>query len=322
MKKGNTFENYKKYSIMKNKLAIILFFQLFAAIVAHSQVSTQISTSYSGGSGANGVNDYAILSKPTSGQATIGAEATGDTWSSIVLGSDISGTRRFWSFSKRISTENHGLQLNYYNGTSFSNPIMSFSTAGSVGVGIINPFAQSRLHVKASGAQPWAVLSEASNSDRMIGLGHDGTNGIVAVSAYAGGSYTPLQLWTSNLARVTVTANGNVGIGTINPDTKLAVKGTVHAEEVKVDVNVPVPDYVFEKNYNLLTLAEVENYISQNKHLPEVPAAKEMETNGVNLGEMNMLLLKKVEELTLYMIELQKENEKQNVLIQKLLSEK
>jgi hypothetical protein len=79
-----------------------------------------------------------------------------------------------------------------------------------------------------------------------------------------------------------------------------------------------VPDYVFEKNYNLRPLAEVENYINQNKHLPEVPAAKEMEANGVNLGEMNMLLLKKVEELTLYVIELKKENEKQQLEIQKL----
>ena len=102
---------------------------------------------------------------------------------------------------------------------------------------------------------------------------------------------------------------GNVGIGTGLPDAKLAVKGTIHAEEVKVDLTVPAPDYVFEKNYNLPTLAEVEDYINQNKHLPEVPAAKEMEKNGVNLGEMNMLLLKKVEELTLYMIELKKEIE-------------
>ena len=76
---------------------------------------------------------------------------------------------------------------------------------------------------------------------------------------------------------------------------------------MKVDLNVPGPDYVFEKNYDLRPLTEVEAYINQNKHLPEIPAAKEMEQNGVNLGEMNMMLLKKVEELTLYVIELKKE---------------
>ena len=80
---------------------------------------------------------------------------------------------------------------------------------------------------------------------------------------------------------------------------------------MKVDLNVPGPDYVFEKNYDLRPLTEVEAYINQNKHLPEIPAAKEMEKDGVNLGEMNMMLLKKVEELTLYMIDLKKENEAQ-----------
>jgi hypothetical protein len=118
---------------------------------------------------------------------------------------------------------------------------------------------------------------------------------------------------------LSINDNQFVGIGTINPDAKLAVKGTIHAEEVKVDLNVPVPDYVFEKNYELRTLIEVENYINQNKHLPEVPAAKEMEASGVKLGEMNMLLLKKVEELTLYAIEQQKEINEQKKNIQDLL---
>jgi hypothetical protein len=97
-------------------------------------------------------------------------------------------------------------------------------------------------------------------------------------------------------------STGNVGIGTSSPDAKLAVKGTVHANEVKVDLLVPGPDYVFEKSYALPTLEEVKNYIDQNKHLPEIPSAKEMEANGVNVGEMNMLLLKKIEELTLHLI--------------------
>jgi hypothetical protein len=114
---------------------------------------------------------------------------------------------------------------------------------------------------------------------------------------------------------------GNVGIGTMNPDAKLAVKGTIHAEEVKVDLNVPAPDYVFEPDYHLPTLAETETYIKENKHLPEVPSAKQMEEEGLNLKEMNLLLLKKVEELTLYLIEqkkdireLKNENEEQKKL--------
>ena len=111
------------------------------------------------------------------------------------------------------------------------------------------------------------------------------------------------------ISAFTVLQNGNIGIGTTAPDAKLAVKGTIHAQEVKVDLNVPGPDYVFEENYNLPSLTEIENYIKQNKHLPEVPSAKEMETNGINLSEMNMLLLKKAEELTLHLINQQKEIE-------------
>ena len=103
------------------------------------------------------------------------------------------------------------------------------------------------------------------------------------------------------------TYSGNVGIGVTSPNDKLAVKGTVHAEEVKVDLNVAGPDYVFESNYKMPSLTELKNFISQNKHLPEVPSAKEFEKNGINLGEMNMLLLKKIEELTLYMLEQQNE---------------
>jgi len=102
-------------------------------------------------------------------------------------------------------------------------------------------------------------------------------------------------------------SNGFVGIGTSSPDQRLTVNGTIHSKEVKVDLSVPGPDYVFEKDYVLPSLESVKTYIDQNKHLPEVPSAKEMEANGINLSEMNMLLLKKVEELTLYVIELKKE---------------
>lgn len=70
-----------------------------------------------------------------------------------------------------------------------------------------------------------------------------------------------------------------------------------------MNLSVPGPDYVFEDNYPLPSLHEVKQYIDEHKHLPEVPPAKDMEENGVDLGEMNMILLKKVEELTLYLIE-------------------
>jgi len=104
--------------------------------------------------------------------------------------------------------------------------------------------------------------------------------------------------------------SGSLGIGTTDPDAKLTVKGDIHTQEVRVDMTGSIgPDYVFEKGYKLTSLFDLERFISTNKHLPEVPSAKEMEEHGLNLKEMNLLLLKKVEELTLHLIEQNKANQ-------------
>lgn len=129
------------------------------------------------------------------------------------------------------------------------------------------------------------------------------------------------NVFSSNGASLAIKAiqNGNVGIGTPSPDEKLTVKGKIHTQEVKVDLlGSLVPDYVFENEYKLKTLEEVEKYIKENKHLPEIPSAKEIEKNGLMLAEMNMALLKKMEELTLYIIEMKKENEEMKKDIAKL----
>lgn len=119
-------------------------------------------------------------------------------------------------------------------------------------------------------------------------------------------------------ASIFVKKGGNVGIGTISPDEKLTVKGKIHSEEVKVDLLVPA-DYVFEKyytgksllksDYSMPTLEEVEKFTKENNHLPNVPSAQEIKENGLKLGEMSNLLLQKIEELTLYLIEQNKKIE-------------
>lgn len=105
---------------------------------------------------------------------------------------------------------------------------------------------------------------------------------------------------------------GNVSIGTTTPGSyKLAVAGKIAATgEVRVftDGTTSFPDYVFEPSYKLPLLEETEAFIKENHHLPEVPSAAEIAKEGMSLNEMNVILLKKVEELTLYMIELKKEN--------------
>ena len=113
--------------------------------------------------------------------------------------------------------------------------------------------------------------------------------------------------------------DGNFGIGTTTPGNKLEVNGTIRSKEVIVEAT-NWPDYVFEEDYNLTSLKELEAYIKANKHLPEIPSAKEMEANGIILGEMNMLLLKKIEELTLHTIQQQKELDTQKELYEQTIN--
>lgn len=85
---------------------------------------------------------------------------------------------------------------------------------------------------------------------------------------------------------------GNVGIGTMNPKEKLSVNGTVLAKEVVVSKeNTYWPDYVFAPGYEMMSLQELEDFVNEHSHLPDVPTAKEVGKNGINLDEMNMILL-------------------------------
>ncbi len=117
-----------------------------------------------------------------------------------------------------------------------------------------------------------------------------------------------------NVERLSI-SNGNVGIGTIIPDSKLTVAGNIHAQEVKVTVNAGA-DFVFNDDYKLPSLKEVEQFIKTNNHLPEIASEKEMQDNGLLLAKMNIKLLQKIEELTLYTIQQQKLIEAQTEAIE------
>jgi uncharacterized coiled-coil protein SlyX len=111
---------------------------------------------------------------------------------------------------------------------------------------------------------------------------------------------------------------GNVGIGTINPTEKLSVNGNILAKKVRVSQSWA--DDVFDSTYRLRPLEEVHAYVQDKRHLPDMPSAKEIENNGLDLGEIVKQQQVKIEELTLYLIELKKVNDEQKKQIELLTS--
>jgi hypothetical protein len=221
------------------------------------------------------------------------------------------------------------VQIGYDQATNVIMGITKFGVNnGNIGIGYNTPIFKLHTISSVPGVALFNTSSTGNTGNISILNGSNYNYGVVGVvsgngtvsndvyalgySSNANSSFNNVLNWTST---------GNVGIGNSNPDAKLTVTGLVHAQEVKVTVNDPGPDYVFEKNYKLTALEEIKNYVEQNKHLPEVPSAAAMEKNGVQLGEMNMLLLKKIEELTLYVIEQNKKDQKQQQQIEKLLIE-
>jgi hypothetical protein len=188
------------------------------------------------------------------------------------------------------------------NGSSYQWSIYTASVGGGNGVlpnafeiweyppSIVNPnCCIQRFSINKSNGHPSSVMIDQ--------------NGGLALGGYtdAGNSFLAVK--------------GNVGIGTT--DTRgyqLAVSGNIHAQQITIDLN-NWPDYVFKEDYSLIPLSQLRTYIDQHHHLPEIPSEKEIAEKGLNLGEMNRLLTKKVEELTLYLIEKDSKDKEQAATI-------
>jgi hypothetical protein len=209
-------------------------------------------------------------------------------------------------------------------------PDFRISSAGNVGIGTTNPSAALQIGNFSGGGTNQLLIPGTYNFEQVrlgqIGNGNSalefvnhngvpssygikflvdvdhGTSGLQIQYAPATTSYASLSYTTGLYLNLL----GNVGIGTTTPDQKLSVNGTIHSKSVLVDLT-GWPDYVFKPTYKLPTLTEVKTYIAQNHHLPDVPSAAEVEKNGLNLGEMNKVLVQKVEELTLYLMEQHKQ---------------
>jgi len=230
--------------------------------------------------------------------------------------------------------------FNIFNDGPSVNPLFKVKRDGRVGIGTDSP--STFLHVNSSTSAARLTISGAGNAainagvvlqatsdTNYRGLGvfmHDsgGQNEWFIGRPYAGSdqlvinrrnnvlypdvttssfNHNNTSQTTTNL--FTVKSSGNVGIGTTAPDAKLAVNGNIHAKEVKVDLT-GWPDYVFQSEHRIPTLEEVEKHITEKGHLINIPSAKEVEENGLVLGEMNKLLLEKIEELFLYTIQQEK----------------
>lgn len=176
---------------------------------------------------------------------------------------------------------------------------------GNVGIGVLNPYRK----LEVNGPINWGTTNAALNTDQgaSIELRGDGTPYIDFSNNQESDYNARLILNQNNVLEI----DGNVGIGTYTTNGyKLAVAGNMIAEEIVVKLKENWPDYVFCKDYDKLSIDELENYINKNRHLPDIPNADEINSGGISVGEIQTKLLKKVEELTLYIIDQNKKIEK------------
>lgn len=279
----------------------------------------------------------------------------------IVIGSDQNGGIRhdasimWWNSgsASRISNTGDTFLLSQWGATA---PNIGLSAAvggssyfkGKVSIGATFPF--SLLSVNSGLSAPTAPSltnsivigsGNANGVNKYLGqfgfLSNDVDFSAPKIVAYISGEATEtytddtktgsvMRFYTGNnggsnpVERMVIDNRGYIGIGTATPKEALSVNGNIRSKQIKVET-ANWPDYVFKKDYQLPSLADVKTYIDQNQHLPEIPSQEQITKEGLNLGEMNKLLMKKVEELTLYLIEKDEQLQQQGRQIEKLQDE-
>jgi hypothetical protein len=223
------------------------------------------------------------------------------------------------------STANQKLYItSQTSGSNVIHKVMTMTESGRVGIGTYNPLAELEIS-SATGSFSGNTLPIVRNTGN-FGAGWHFIPGGSAEQWYVhatgpDNSQGPNKFvfkTTDSTNVLVLAADGKVGVGTDLSNTtgyddyKLFVNGKILCEKIKVISDVAGADYVFDNNYVLKSLKDIEKYITENKHLPEIPSADDMKKNGLDLTEMNILLLKKVEELTLYLIEQNKQIDELN----------
>ncbi|MFD2581616.1 hypothetical protein ACFSR6_03880 [Pedobacter vanadiisoli] len=205
----------------------------------------------------------------------------------------------------RLTTVSNGTMLNQGNANNF---ISNFIVRANTGGRFEDKGAQIEFVIPAgtAGDNPWGqgrIITVAGN-----GSNTNATGKMILGTRRMFDKYGNGQQWFYG-DDIVIDGVGNVGMGTLIPREKLSVNGNIRAREIKVEAT-NWPDYVFEESYNVGTLKGLESYIKANKHLPDMPSAKDVEVNGIAVSEMLKLQQQKIEELTLHLIEKDKAIEK------------
>lgn len=227
-------------------------------------------------------------------------ESTGDNHFSIVYDglSDSSGGKlRFSGYERDVMTLDRGGNV----GIGTDSPAFLLDVAGQASVDSLRfgSFYQSDYITGESSAHIYGAAHNFRGVTPMYGS-------LVLQSRPNGNRPIMFINGASPAERMRIASNGFVGIGTDSPTKMLSVNGTIQAKEVIVETGWS--DFVFEDSYRLKSLEEVEKHIEEHGHLPDVPSATVVESEGLSIGETQKIMMQKIEELTLYVIEQDKKN--------------
>ncbi|WP_143155095.1 hypothetical protein [Flavobacterium chilense] len=272
---------------------------------------------------------HSIGSGDEAGQADLmlWASEPGLTYTGVGMGNNISNYTTSNGLLKLLNPARGGsyirlldnsMSFNVVSSSGTDKQALNVNTLGYVSIGSESPTAPLTVYGKAH----FFPARTETLDGRSLEIGNTAN-----ISPFINNNY-PVVLKTGGGNQPLILDAARVGIGTTNPSSMLTVAGNIASREVKVTVDAGA-DFVFENDYPLPSLDSLDKFIKENKHLPEVASAKEMQKDGINLSEMNIKLLQKIEEMTLYMIDqnkqmkvLQEQIDQQNKEIQQLKCKK